>query len=152
MVQVVTNISLDLPSGDPAVDELSTFTMDGTLTTSGTHAIDIDVHWEWDQGLGDSDANYTDMPTSGGTLNTTGGTNPQNNYSSANLTAMTITAAASSAGTYYIRIRTVDNNDGTAKDVSGTQVVTVSAAASGRIMSSLAGEGGLAGISGGLAG
>lgn len=134
MVQIVDSIAMISPSGDPAIDELATFTMDGTLTTSGTHSITVDVHWEWDQGLGDSDGNYADMPTSGGTLNTTGAGNPELNYTNANLSAKTITATAGSAGTYYVRIRTEDNNDGDAKDVSGTQVVTVSAAAAGGVI------------------
>jgi hypothetical protein len=128
MVKIVDSIALDAPASDPNIDETQTFNMDGTLTTSGSHAIDVNVHWEWDQGLGDSDANYADIPTSAAAL-TTGGTNPQNNFSNANLTAHTITG--NTAGSYFVRIRTVDNNDSSAKDVSGTQAVTVNAVASG---------------------
>lgn len=128
MPRIVDSIALDSPASDPNINETQTFTMDGTLTTSGSHAIDVNVHWEWDQGLGDSDANYADIPASSAAL-TIGGTNPENNYSNANLTAQTITGVT--AGSYFVRIRTVDNNDSGAKDVSGTQAVTVNAASSG---------------------
>ena len=151
MVRVVTNVALDEPATDPNIDEEQTFTMDGTVTGSGSHAWDFNVHWEWDQGLGDSDANYVDMPTTGGTLNTTGDANPENNVTNANLAAKTITATAGSAGSYFVRISTIDNNDSSNEDVSTTQAVTINVVASGRIMGSIAGQGGLAG-QGGIAG
>jgi hypothetical protein len=97
----------------------------GLQITKATHGgIDFNGHWQWDQGLGDSPANYTDITTTGAL--TTADTNPQNNLGDENEHTITVTGVT--AGSYFIRARTIDNNDGGAEDLSASQAVTVNAA------------------------
>ena len=117
MAKTVTSIALDLPASDPNSDEAQTFTMDGTVTSSGSHELDCDVHMQWDQGS----ATWVDLTGSGGL--STADTNPVNNHVNENLTAITVTG--NTAGSYEVRIRTIDHNDTDAEDLSGTQTVTV---------------------------
>lgn len=124
MPRTVVSVSLDSPASDPNINETQTFSMDGTITDTGSHALDFDVHWQWDQGT----STWTNL-TSSGALSTAD-TNPVNNETNANLTAITVTG--NTAGTYSVRIRTVDHNDGDNEDLSPTQTVTVNAASSRR--------------------
>ena len=124
MAKTVTSIALDLPANDPNIDEAQTFSMDGTVSATGSHVYDFDVHMQWDQGT----ATWVDLTGSGGL--STADTNPVNNHANANLTAITVTG--NTAGSYSVRIRTIDHNDADAEDLSGTQTVTVNAPSSRR--------------------
>jgi len=114
---------MDNPASDPAINEAATFTMDGTASLSGTHEGDYDAHHQWDQGLGDSDGNYTDLTGSGNL--STASTNPEVNIAGTSIASITVTG--NTAGTYFVRIQTVDHEDSDNTDTSATQEVTVSA-------------------------
>lgn len=122
---IINSISITQPSGDPNIDEAQTFTFGVTNVVAAHGGTDYDLYFEWDQGLGDSSGNYVTIPVSGGEL-----TCPdadllgQSNKDS----EISVTVTGVNAGTYYIRGRTVDNNDGGAEDLTGTQVITVNAA------------------------
>ena len=139
----VGSVALTQPSSDPNINEGQTFTQGGQITAATHGGIDFNMHWQWDQGI----ATWVDIPSSGADL-TTADTNPQNNLTDE--LEHTITVTGVNASTSNVRIRTIDNNDSSAEDLSGTQAVTVNEV-SGRTMGSLAGAGGLAGP-GGLAG
>jgi len=119
----VNSVALTKPTSDPTPAEGNTFDVAGQVSVGGGPT-DYDMHWQWDQGS----ASWTDISSSGAL--STADTNPQNNLSDAS--AYTIAVAANSAGTYSVRIRTVDHRDGDAEDLSSSQTVTVSAVGGGR--------------------
>ena len=121
----VASVTLDLPSSDPAIDEGLTFAMQGDVADALHGGMDYDMHWQYDQGTG----TWIDIPSSGSEL-TTADTNPA--ASLVDEVEHTITVTGAGAGTYSVRVQTVDNNEGGATDTSGTQTVTVSAVASSR--------------------
>ena len=122
MAKTVDSVSLTQPVSDPNIDEGLTFTMGGQATLVTHGGTDYDLHFQWDQGLGDAAANYVDIPASGAAL-TTADTNPLLNQSDD--VEKTITVTGNTAGDYFIRVRTVDHNDGEAEDISASQAVTV---------------------------
>ena len=124
MAKTVASVSLTQPVSDPNIDEGLTFTMGGQATTASHGGTDYDLHFQWDQGLGDAAANYVDIPASGAAL-TTADTNPLLNQSDD--VEKTITVTGNTAGNYFIRVRTVDHNDNPpdTEDISTSQAVTV---------------------------
>lgn len=122
----VSSVALTQPSSDPNINESDTFVMGGQITKATHGGIDADMHWQWDQGLGDSPANFVDIPTSGADL-TTADTNPLAGVGDE--AEHTITVTGVNAGSYFVRVETIDNNDSGASDVSASQAVTVNAAA-----------------------
>lgn len=120
----VASVALTQPSSDPNINEAGTFTMGGQITKALHGGIDADMHFQWDQGT----ATWTDIAGSGGL--STADTNPI--ASVGDEAEHTITVTGNTAGSYEVRVQTVDNNDGGALDTSGTQTVTVNAAAGGR--------------------
>lgn len=120
----VASVALTQPASDPNIDETQTFVMGGQITKATHGGIDADMHWQFDQGLGDSPANYIDIPASAGGL-TTADTNPL--ASVGDEAEHTITVTGVTAGSYFVRIETIDNNDSGASDVSASQAVTVNA-------------------------
>jgi hypothetical protein len=122
----VSSVALTQPASDPNINEGGTFTHGGQITKALHGGLDYNMHWQWDQGTG----TWTDITGSGGL--STADTNPQNNLGDE--AEHTITVTGNTAGSYEVRIRTVDNNDGGAEDLSGTQTVTVNAAATRRVM------------------
>jgi hypothetical protein len=125
----IGSVALTQPTVDPNIAESGSFTMGGQVTKLTHGGVDYDMYFEWDQGLGDSDANYTTIPSSGNLQ--TADTNPV--LASTSTGELTITVTGTTAGSYFVRIRTVDNNDGGAEDKSSTQAVTVTAASTRRI-------------------
>lgn len=121
----VASVTLTAPSSDPNIDEGQTFTMTGDVADASHGGMDYDMHWQYDQGT----STWIDIPASGSEL-TVPAPNPILNHIVKGTTSKTITGVG--AGTYQVRIQTIDNNDGGATDTSGTQTVTVNAAAAGR--------------------
>lgn len=121
----VDSISITQPSGDPNINEGNTFTFGVTNVSAAHGGMDYDLYFQWDQGLGDSPANYVTIPVSGGDL-----TCPDADLLNQTVKdgEISVTITGVNAGTYYIRGRTVDHNDGDAEDLTGTQVVTVNSA------------------------
>lgn len=122
MAKTVASVSLTQPVSDPNIGEGLTFTMGGQATLVTHGGTDYDLHFQWDQGLGDAAGNYVDIPASGAAL-TTADTNPLLNQSDD--VEKTITVTGNTAGNYFIRVRTVDHNDGETEDISASQAVTV---------------------------
>lgn len=121
----VASVALTQPSSDPNISESGSFTV-GLQITAATHGgLDYNPTFQWDQGLGDSEANYVDIPTSGADL--TIDAQPAANQTVE--TEITATVTGVNAGNFYVRAKTVDNNDSSAVDVSAGQAVTVNAAA-----------------------
>ncbi len=114
----VGSVALTQPSGDPNINEGQTFTHGGQVTGATHGGADYNMHWQWDQGI----ATWVDIPASGADL-TTADTNPQNNLTDE--LEHTITVTGVNASTSNVRIRTVDNNDSSAEDLSSSQAVTV---------------------------
>jgi hypothetical protein len=118
----VDSVTMTAPSSDPNINVGGSFAMEGNITKALHGALDYDFYWQWDQGI----ATWVDIGTDTGLGLYHAGTNP--------LTAQideatkSLTIFGGSAGTYSVRCRTVDHNDGDATDDSGTQTVTVSAA------------------------
>lgn len=121
----VLSVTLDTPASDPNIDEGQTFGMQGDVADAAHGGMDYDMHWQYDQGIG----SWIDIPASGTEL-TVPASNPLLNHTVKGATAKTITGVG--AGTYSVRIQTVDHNDGDNTDTSGTQTVTVNAAVGGR--------------------
>jgi len=96
--------------------------MTGQVSVGGGPT-DYDMHWQWNDGGG-----WADLASSGAL--STAGTNPQVNLTDA--AEYSISVAANTAGTYSVRMRTVDHRDSDAEDVSFGQTVTVSAVGGGR--------------------
>lgn len=121
MAKTVASVALTQPSSDPAINEAGTFTMGGQATEGGSgQPASYDMHFQFDQGIG------TWVNLSGSGSLTTGDTNPEPNISDYNEHTITVTGFA--AGTYEVRIKTVDHRDSEAEDLSTpTQTVTVSA-------------------------
>lgn len=122
MAKTVSSVTLTQPVGDPNIEEGQTFTMGGQVTLVSHGNADYDMHFQWDQGLGDLDANYADIPASGVAL-TCPGPNPL--LGQGDDVEKTKTVTGNTAGTYFIRIKTVDHNDAEAADLSASQQVTV---------------------------
>lgn len=121
----VASVTLTAPSSDPNINEGGTFTMTGDVADANHGGIDYDMHWQYDQGT----STWIDIPTSGSELSVPA-SNPILGHNVKGTTSKTITGEG--AGTYEVRIRTIDNNDGGAEDLSGTQTVTVNAAGGDR--------------------
>tara|TARA_R110000772_G_scaffold83288_8_gene176135 strand:+ start:378 stop:767 length:390 start_codon:yes stop_codon:yes gene_type:complete len=119
----VATVTLDLPSSDPNIDVGQTFAMQGDVADALHGGMDYDMKWQYDQGT----ATWIDIPSSGSELSVPA--NPILNHGTKGVTSKTVTGEG--AGTYDVRIQTIDNNDGSAVDTSGTQTVTVNAAAGG---------------------
>ena len=117
----VVSVTLTAPSSDPNINEGQTFAMTGDVADANHGGMDYDMHWQYDQGIG----SWIDIPSSGSEL-TVPAPNPILNHGTKGTTSKTITGVG--AGTYSVRIQTIDNNDGSAVDTSGTQTVTVNAA------------------------
>lgn len=120
----VSSVTLTAPSSDPNINEGQTFAMTGDVLDANHGSMDYNMHWQYDQGIG----SWIDIPSSGSEL-TVPAPNPILNHTVKGVTSKTITGAGE--GTYSVRIQTIDNNDGSAVDTSGTQTVTVNAAAAG---------------------
>lgn len=121
----VVSVALTQPSSDPNINEAQNFTA-GLQITKATHGgLDYDPTFQWDQGLGDSDANYIDIPTSGADLTIDAQPAPNQGVE----TEITATVTGVNEGNYFVRAKTIDNNDSSAVDVSAGQAVTVNAAA-----------------------
>ncbi|MDH3375363.1 MAG: hypothetical protein OEQ39_00130 [Gammaproteobacteria bacterium] len=121
----IASISITQPSGDPNINEAQTFTF-GVTNVSGLHGgMNYNLFFQWDQGLGDSPSNYVTIPTSGAL------SCPDADLLNqiAKDLEVSVTITGNTAGSYFIRGRTIDNNDGGAEDLTGTQAVTVNAAA-----------------------
>lgn len=122
----VASVDLTQPASDPDIGEGQTFTMGGQATKGAHGGMDYDLHFEWDQGLGDAPANYAGIPASAAAL-TCPAPNPLLNQG--DTVELTKTVAGESMGSYFIRVRTVDHNDGEAEELSASQTVTVTEAA-----------------------
>ena len=116
----VGSVDLTQPASDPNINEAATYAQEGDGTEAALGGLDYDMHFQYDQGT----STWIDIPSSGSEL-TTADTNPILGHSTKGTTSITVTGVG--AGTYSVRIQTVDNNDGGALDTSGTQTVTVSA-------------------------
>ena len=121
----VAGVTLTQPASDPGIDESQTYTQEGDVADALHGGMDYDMHFQYDQGI----ASWIDIPSSGSEL-TTAATNPILNHSVKGTTAITVTGEG--AGVYEVRVRTIDHNAGDGEDLSGTQTVTVNAAAGGR--------------------
>lgn len=119
----VSSVVLDLPSSDPNIDESQSFTMQATVNDALHGGMDYDMHFQYRLLPSGS---FADIPSSGSEL-TTADTNPILNHTVKGATSITVTGAG--AGSYEVRVRTIDHNDTDAEDLSGTQTVTVNAAA-----------------------
>lgn len=117
----VASVALTQPSSDPNINESQTFTMGGQVTSANHGGLSYDMHFQWDQGT----ASWQDIPSSGAAL-TVSTANPITGITGAN--EYTITVTGNTAGSYNVRVQTVDNNDGFATDTSATQAVTVNSA------------------------
>lgn len=124
MAFTVTSVALDNPASDPNINVGGSFGMDGTATGTGNHLYDYDAHFQWDQGTG----SWVDIGTSTSAGLYHAATNPITNITGTAISTLTVFGGA--AGSYNVRIQTVDHNDGDSTDTSGTQAVTVNAAAS----------------------
>jgi hypothetical protein len=120
----VDSLSLTQPSSDPNIDESQTFTFGITNVSAAHGGMDYDLYFEWDQGLGDSPGNYATIGTSGNLSCPDADLLNQSTKDG----EVTVTITGNTAGTYYLRGRSIDNNEGSAEDLTGTQVVTVNAA------------------------
>lgn len=117
----VDSVALTQPASDPDINEGQTFTMGGQVTLGLHGGSDYDMIFEWDQGT----AVWVTIPVSGGDL-----TCPDADLlNQSGDVEITVTVTGVNASTSNVRIRTVDNNDGGAEDLSGTQAVTVTASA-----------------------
>ncbi len=118
----IASISITQPSGDPNIDEGQTFTFGVTNVAAAHGGMDYDIFFQWDQGLGDSPANYVTIPVSGGDL-----TSPDADLLNQTVKdgEISVIVTGVNAGNYFIRGRTVDHNDTEAEDLTGTQAVTV---------------------------
>ena len=121
----VAGVTLTQPASDPNINEAQTYTQEGDVADALHGGMDYDMHFEYDPGT----STWIDIPSSGSEL-TTAATNPIPNHGVKGTTAITVTGAG--AGVYEVRVRTIDNNEGGAEDLSNTQTVTVNAAAEGR--------------------
>ena len=120
----VASVALTQPSVDPEINETQTFTQGGQVTKATHGGLDFDMHFQWDQGT----STWTDLTGSGGL--STADTNPALSLGDEN--EHTITVTGNTEGSYEVRVQTVDNNEDSALDTSGTQTVTVNPAAGGR--------------------
>lgn len=116
----VSSITISAPTSDPNITEGNNFTFEITVNDASHGAMDYDLHWQWDQGT----ATWQDIPSSGGL--STADTNPILNHTVKGATSITVTG--NTAGSYNIRGRTIDHNDGDAEDLTSSQAVTVNAA------------------------
>ena len=120
----VTGVTLDLPSGDPNINEGQTFAMQGDVGDALHGGMDYDMHWQYDQGT----STWIDIPASGSEL-TVPAPNPILNHGVKGTTSYTVTGVG--AGVYEVRFHVVDNNDPPSTYTSGTQTVTVNAVGGG---------------------
>jgi len=126
MAKTVVSVALDNPASDPNIDVGQSFSMDGTATLTGNHSANYDAHHQWDQGTG----TWVDIDTTSTKGLYHAGTNPETGITGTAISTLTIYGGA--GGSYNVRIRTVDHEDGDNEDLSGTQAVTVNAAAGRR--------------------
>lgn len=126
----VGSVALTQPSSDPNINVGGSFTQGGQITKADHGGLDYDHHWQWDQGTG----SWVDIGTSSSAGLYHAATNPVVNQSDE--VEKTLTIFGGAAGSYNVRVQTVDHNDGDNTDTSGTQAVTVNAAPAGsrRIM------------------
>ncbi len=119
MAKTVTSVSLTQPTSDPNLNEGQTFTMGGQVTLSNHGGGDYNMIWQWDQGT----STWVNIPSSGAALTTP--TNTLSNLGDELEHTQTITC--NTAGTYAVRIRVIDNNNGGAATNSSSQTITVNA-------------------------
>lgn len=127
---VVGSVTQTAPSSDPNIDVGQSFAHEGNVTKSNHGGLDYDFYWQWDQGTG----TWVDIGTSTSAGLYHAATNPL--AAEKDEVTKSLTVFGGAAGSYNVRCRTIDNNDGGAEDLSGTQAVTVNAVAGGgrRIM------------------
>lgn len=115
---IIASVALTQPTSDPNVTEGNTFTIGGQITKSNHGGLDYNMYAQWDQGTG----TWVDIPTTGAALTVSASPIGANIIDEVEHTA---TVTGVTAGSYNVRIRTVDNNDTGAEDFSSSQGVTV---------------------------
>lgn len=121
MAKQLNGVTLNTPASDPNVAAGNGFTMGATPSWSGGGTPeDVYLWWQYSTSSGGP---YNNIPTSGGDLTISGGSNPTGPYNTESQEEQ-VTITANNAGTYYVHVGAGDDAV-TIDQEDGNQVVTV---------------------------